>query len=144
MKKIRQGGQFQTSLFFKLVLYEVKASAQRLSFNIYCYSFTWTHNRNKLYKTSDCWSRDMSNFDFLKKGLELVSEPHFVHDFSIWLHLFLEICSNLCIAIVCYPVCDIISFEIYLSFLIKPFSYLAKKLEQKCIYLKNKKSFKVK
>ena len=33
------------------------------------------------------------------------------------------------------------NFEIYLSFPIKPFSYLAQISEQKLKYLKNKKSF---
>ena len=32
-------------------------------------------------------------------------------------------------------------FEIYLSYSIKMFSYMSKKLEQKFKYLKNKKSF---
>ena len=27
-------------------------------------------------------SRDMPNFDFLEKGLRIVSLPHFVYDFS--------------------------------------------------------------
>ena len=41
-----------------------------------------TYNKSKLYKTLDYWSRDMLNFDFLKKGLEIISVPHFVHGFS--------------------------------------------------------------
>ena len=36
----------------------------------------------KLYKTLDSWSRDILNFDFLKKGLRIVSPPHFAYDFS--------------------------------------------------------------
>ena len=47
----------------------------------------------------------------------------------------------MCIAIVCYPVCDAIKFEIYPSFLIKPLSYMTKNSEQKLKYLKNEKSF---
>ena len=38
-------------------------------------------NRNKLFKTLDHWSRDMLNFNFLEKGLGVVSPPHFVYDF---------------------------------------------------------------
>ena len=30
---------------------------------------------------SDCWPRDMLNFDFLYNGLGLTSAPHFVYDF---------------------------------------------------------------
>ena len=59
----------------------------------------------------------MLNFDFLEKGLGIVSPTHFVYDFSrkmfrklyssnrqvfiAWLSLLLEILVNMCIAIVC-------------------------------------------
>ena len=59
----------------------------------------------------------MLNFDFLDKGLEIVSPAHFVYDFSTkmflmlysinwpnfiaWLSLLLEILGNMCTAIVC-------------------------------------------
>ena len=65
----------------------------------------------------------MLNFDFLEKGLGIVSSPHFVNDFSrkmffrlysidwpnviVLLHLILEILGNMCIAIVCFPGCEI-------------------------------------
>ena len=32
-------------------------------------------------KNLDYWTTDMLNFDFLGKGLEIVSHPHFVYDF---------------------------------------------------------------
>ena len=41
-------------LFFQKALYEVKASDHHLGFNIIWQSLTWTYNKNKLYKTSDC------------------------------------------------------------------------------------------
>ena len=71
------------------------------------------YNKGKLYKTLDCWSRDMLNFDFLEKVLGLVFTPHFMYDFSrktfFWLtdqysitdQLLLEILGNMCIVIVC-------------------------------------------
>ena len=59
----------------------------------------------------------MLNFDFLDKGLEIVSSADFVYDFSTkmflmlysinwpnfiaWLPLLLEILGNMCIDIVC-------------------------------------------
>ena len=80
----------------------------------------------------------MLNFDFLDKGVEIVSPAYFAYDFSTkmflmlysincqyfiaWLPLLLEILSNICIAIVCYPGCDVMDFEINLIFLIEPFS----------------------
>ena len=89
----------------------------------------------------------MLNFDFLEKGLGIVSPPQFVYDFSrkiflmlysitwpnfiAWLPLLLEILVNMCIANLCQPGCDVTEFEINLIFLIKPFSYMTKKLRQK-------------
>ena len=74
------------------------------------------YNRNKLFKTLHYWSRDMLNFDYLDKGLRIVSPAHFGYDFSTemflvlyslnwphfiaWLSLLLEILGNMCIAIV--------------------------------------------
>ena len=59
----------------------------------------------------------MLNFDFIDKGLGIVSPPHFVYDFPtkmffmlysingpnfiVWLPLLFEILGNMCIAIVC-------------------------------------------
>ena len=67
----------------------------------------------------------MLNFDFSKKGLGLVYPPNYMHNFSrniflmlysidspnfiVSLSLLLEISGNMSIAIVCYPVCDIVS-----------------------------------
>ena len=46
----------------------------------------------------------------------------------VWLSLL----GNICIAIICCPVCDDINFHIInLSFLIKPFFYITKKSRQK-------------
>ena len=39
----------------------------------------------------------------------------------------------MCSVIACFPGCDFINFEINLSFFVKPFSYVTKKLEQKLI-----------
>ena len=60
----------------------------------------------------------------------------------VWWPFFLEVSGNMCIIIVCCPVCDVINFEIYLSFFTKPFSLLTQNSEQKLKYTKNKKSFK--
>ena len=99
----------------------------------------------------------MLNFDFSKKGIELVSPPHFVYDFlrkffimldSInWpnfiaiLPLLLEILGNICITIVCQPGCDVIKFEINFIFLFKPFRYMTRKSRQEFKYLDNEKGF---
>ena len=142
---------------FKKALFKMKARGQDLSFNIFWYPSTWTYNKNKLYETSDCWSRDMLNFDFLKKSLGLVSPRDFVHDFSrktflilysvnwsnfiVWLPFLLEISGNLCIVIVCYSVCDVLNFEINVNFLNKPASCKTKNLERKSKYFENRKRF---
>ena len=121
---------------FKKAIYEVKASALQLAFTSSALQFQYisialnlANNKNKMYKTPDYWSKDMLNFDFSKKGLGLVSPPHFVHDFFsrkvfsnwpsffVWLPSLREILGSMCIAIVCLPGCDVINFEINLIFL---------------------------
>ena len=47
----------------------------------------------------------------------------------------------MCIAIVCLPDCDAMTFEINLIFLIKPILYMNKKSKQKFKYFENEKSF---
>ena len=90
-------------------------------------------------------SRDIINFDVLEKGLGIVSLPNVRNisrkmflmiysinwsNFIVWLPLLLEILGNMCIAIVCFPLCDVTDFEINLIFLIKPFFYMSKMLRQ--------------
>ena len=115
------------------------------------------YNENKLYETLDYWFRDMFNFDFLGKGLEIVSPPHFENSLSrkmvlmlysinwpnliVWFPLLLEILAKMCNAIVCWPGCDVTNFEINLIFLIKPFLYMTRKSKQKRKHLENEKSF---
>ena len=88
-----------------------------------------------------------------KRGMQLALLPHFLHNiwrkifltlhsinwpnFIVWLSLLLEILGNICIVIICCPVCDVINFGINL--LIKLFFYRTKISRQK--YLKNEKSF---
>ena len=62
-------------LLFKKALNEVKAIGL-------------AHNKNELYKTLDCWPRDMLNFDFLKSVWE-VSPPYFMYDFQRKMFLML-------------------------------------------------------
>ena len=73
----------------------------------------------------------------IKRGLKLVSLPHFVHNFwrkifillysinpssfIVWLPLLREILGDMCIVIVWKPDCDVMTFEVNLTFLIKPF-----------------------
>ena len=56
-------------LFFKKALHVAKVSVLQLSLN-------------KPFKILDYYFRDMLNFDFLEKGLGIVSSPHFAYDFS--------------------------------------------------------------
>ena len=53
--------------------------------------------------------------------------PHFI----LWLPLLHEILGNMYIVIVCWPVRDVINFEISIFFLIKPFFLLEQKVETK-------------
>ena len=84
----------------------------------------------------------MVNFDFLEKGLGKVSPPDCSKkNVSHVIFYYLIKLGKVCIAIFCYPGCEIMNFEINLIFLIKPFFSMTKKLRQKFKYLKNKKSF---
>ena len=101
-------------------------------------------------------------FFFQKRSLELFSLSHFLYDFwrkvflllffidwprfIVWLPLLFEISYNIFIVIVCVPACDVINFEIYLSFFIKPFSYIITKkvLKKNLNNLKTKRTFKMK
>ena len=49
----------------------------------------------------------------------------------VWLPLFLEMLSNMCIVIVCWPGCDVINFEINLIFLMKLFGLQDQKVRTK-------------
>ena len=62
-------------------------------------------------------------------------------NFIVWLPVLLEILGNIFIVVICFPVYDVVNFEINLSFLIKPIFYMAKKSGQKFKYLKSEKGF---
>ena len=96
----------------------------------------------------------------IKRGLKLVSLPHFLHEFRrkifltryfdnwlnfiAWLSFLLEILGNMCIVIICCPVCEVINFEVNLSFLIKLFSYITKRSEKIVNISRRKTAFNMK
>ena len=102
-------------------------------------------------------SKEMLNFRFSGKGQEIFSTLHFVYDFSrkmffmlfsinwaniiVGLPLLLKILGNMLIAIVFFPDCDVINFEINLIFLIEPFFYMDKKSRQNLNILRTKRDF---
>ena len=47
------------------------------------------YNKSKMYKTLDCGSRDILNFNFLEKGQGIVSLLHFMNNFSRKMFLML-------------------------------------------------------
>ena len=85
----------------------------------------------------------MLNFDFLEKGSGTNFSTTFCvcsfkknvpHVSSInWSNFFVRLSSlgKICIVIVCFPVCDVISFQINLSFIVEPFSCMSKKFKTK-------------
>ena len=96
----------------------------------------------------------MLSFDFLGKGLTLISATPFVHDFSRKINscyilltdkISLSDCyyffRYLAMSVLQYPICDLINFEIYVSLLIKPFTYINKNSEQNLRHLQKEKSF---
>ena len=107
-----------------------KASGYLLSFNLFWQSLIWTYNKNKLYDHSDCWSRNMLNFDLLNHGLQLVSPHYFAlyfpwkiflmlyyitrANFMVWLSLLLEIFADMFIVFFCHPVLFVITVRLSL------------------------------
>ena len=85
-----------------------------------------------------CFHLKLSFLKKVKRGLELVSLPHFLHNFwrkislllypinwpnfIVWLPLVCEILDNLCIAIVCKPGCAVMNLKLTLSFKSSRFS----------------------
>ena len=102
----------------------------------------------------------MLNFDFVEKALGIVSAPHLLYDssrkmflvlysinrpnFIVWLPLILEILVNMCIAIVCFPGCDVINIKINLIFLIKLFFTWPKSQDKNLNIFRMKRAFKMK
>ena len=107
------------------------------------------YNRNKLLKTLDYWSWDMLNFNFLEKGLGIVSPADFAHDFSakiflilysinwlnfsFWLPLLLEILDNMWLEL-----------SVTHIFLIEPFFIHNQSHDKNLNILRLKRVFKVK
>ena len=81
----------------------------------------------------------MVNFENLEKFLHHILRTIFQKNCLSWLPLLFEILDNMLIFVICFPVCDVINFDIKLSFLFKSFSYEPKKSEEKFKYLQNKK-----
>ena len=81
------------------------------------------------------------------RGLELVPLSYFLHDFGrnlfltlhsikftnfiVCLYLLLEVLVNMCFIITCYTGCDVIDFDLNLSFLIKLFFHMTEKVGTK-------------
>ena len=99
-------------------------------------------------------------FFFFKKkkaGQELISLPHFIHDFCRKISLYILLTDQvslsgclyfvrywvICVVIVCYPGCDVINFEINLIFLIKSF-FLHDQSSKNSNILRTKRDFKPK
>ena len=86
-------------------------------------------------------------FERKKRGLEEVSLAHFLYDFwrkiflmlysnwqnwIAWISLLLEILRDMCIdIIICFPVYEVLNFEINLNFFITSFYNMTKKVRTK-------------
>ena len=130
-----QGNQFQTSLYFKKALYEVKAIGLQLIFNIFRQLSTWHTIKSNCIKLQTIDPEICSILIFQKRVWE-----QFLH------HVLCMIFQEKCLS--CYILlpdqislpdcnCDVINFETKFIFLIKPFFYMTKKSRQKFRYLEN-------
>ena len=111
-----------------------------LKFYTVCFYCMTSWGLSKYVETklqTNCFYLILSLFEKVKRGLELVSLPHFLHNvlrkifillysinwplFIVWLSLHCAILGNIHIIIVCKPGCDVMNFEVNLIFLIKSF-----------------------
>ena len=79
-----------------------------------------------LEKLYDCGLSNSFSACFLKKNIFHVIFINW-SKFIEWLLLLLELLGNMCMAIICCPVRDVINIEINLSFLVKAYFYITKK-----------------
>ena len=98
-------------------------------------------------------------FQKTKIGVELVCLPHFLHDFwreifltlyfvnwpnfIAWLLLLLKILGIMRIVIICFPDCDVINFEINLSFIIRSFFIETKSQDKNFLFSRTKIAFNI-
>ena len=121
------GDQFQTAFCFLKKLYVMSTQVVSTLALKYFGGATLGHAiKTNFVNISDSWSRDMSNFFiYIKRPGTSFSTSICRWCLMDWLSILLGILSN-----ICFPVWDVISFEINLSFLIKSLFYLTKKSGQ--------------
>ena len=103
----------------KLTVYNIRLFIQRYAKVWFFTKGSWTS-----FSTAFCvWF-------FLRKTFVLLYSCNWPN-LIVWLPLLLEILGNMCIAVTCCSVYDFINFENNLSFLIKLFWYINKKVGTK-------------
>ena len=81
-KRGRDTSSRRLFVFLKKAFIWGKSKWSAASFQHILIVLNLTYNKSQLYKTFDYWSRDILNFDFLQKGLGIVSAPHFEYVYS--------------------------------------------------------------
>ena len=104
----------QFGVSYSLFLLYVRAK------NDYCFYFFLSFFR----KQKEVWNL-YHCFIFWRKIFHILYSINWLN-FIVWFPLLFEIFANVFIVIICIPVCHIINFEFYLSFLIMPFPYITK------------------
>ena len=95
---------------------------------------------NRLASTKFKRKKDME--ELCKDGLAFGDfETEITDQFHCLIAFSSEILDIIRTAVICFPDCDVINFEINLIFRIKSFFYKTKKSKQKSKYLENEKSF---
>ena len=131
----------QSEMLLHLFLLYIQVEVYKNILKLRCWSLIFTlykaFSKNK--KGSETSLSSSFSTWFLKKNISHIIF-YWVNSIA-WLPFLLEMFGNMCIVIICFPVCNVINFEINLNLFIKLFFYLTKKSRQKCNYLKNEKSF---
>ena len=138
-------------------MYKIKASGLQLSFNIIWIALNLVYNKEKLesirllihrytqfwFFREGCGNSFSTTFYvwFFKKNVSHIILYSLVKFHCLIAFISWNIGLYNCIAIISFPGCDVINFEINLICLIKPFFYKTKNSRQKFKYLENEKSF---
>ena len=156
IQEMRQWDQFLISVCFLIALYEVKASDLQFSYNIFQQLSTW-HAVKANYINFQIVDPEICTILSFQKRVQKqffhhISSMTFQEKcFSCYYILLtdqislscclVKLLGNMCIAIVYFPRCDVINYEINVIFSIRPFFYIIKKSRQKFKYLENEKSY---
>ena len=139
---MRQGDQFQEPFCY----------LKKLDFNIFQQPSTWHKIKTNWIKLQTIDPRICLSLtcqkrvweQFLRNILCVIFQEKYFSCYTLLTDQISLIFGNICIAVVCFPGCGVIHFEINLIFLIKPFFCMIESQDKNLNIFRTKRDFKVK